>query len=169
MLWSKCHIIQLQKASESDNRKQCELSFLLSNSANVRSQESEVHVASKWLLNLVIEMQPSIRFISLFFILIYILLHWNIVIGSWKWSFLYIKCSSSLSSLSLNDVQVQTQCRPGQALRWGHGCGSSSVFNFLPVLVSGKQTPAHVPRGGIWGWREEVGYNKPSTAGSWIP
>lgn len=43
-------------------------------------------MASKWLLNLVIEMQPSIRFISLFFILIYILLHCNTVIGSWKFS-----------------------------------------------------------------------------------
>lgn len=47
-----------------------------------------MHVASKWLPNLIIEMQPSIQFISLFFILIYILLPWNTVIGSWKWSFL---------------------------------------------------------------------------------
>lgn len=124
------------------SQERYELSFLLSNSAHVKSHESEIHVARKWLSNLIIEMQPSIQFISLFFLLIYILLPWNTVIGSWKWSFLYKLFLKFLKSLIQWCLGVDTaSAKPGFEIRKGK-CfslrgrqGPLYVSNFISGII----------------------------------
>lgn len=145
------------------SQERYELSFLLSNSAHVKSHESEIHVARKWLSNLIIEMQPSIQFISLFFLLIYILLPWNTVIGSWKWSFLYKLFLKFLKSLVQWCLGVdKASAKPGFEIRKGEnvspleGCNglSMSLILFLALFVSGERIAGCVIGGGNSGMEE---------------